>query len=286
MYKLLDTNLLRIPGTVFEIAPLAVKYGFEGISVPKEILLDKRKAEEAGDCIREYGLKWGLLQTPVDFFHEDIEGSVFEEALEMQKKWAEVGEKLGVKYAYNHVWPTSSKREFNENFEWHVDRLRRIQSIFKSHGIKYGLEFLGPKELRTQHKHTFVHTISGVLAIADAAGGESGFLFDTYHWYCGSGRLDDLYYAAKNCGRMVNLHLNDGVAGVAPDEQRDLIRAMPMSTGVIDSAMIYRTFKENGYQGPAMCEPMAPTTDRFAALPAEQSTIEVMETFKKLEMAN
>lgn len=44
-------------------------------------------------------------------------------------------------------------------------------------GIHYGFEFLGPKELRTRHQHPFVHTISGVLAIADAAGGKTGFLF-------------------------------------------------------------------------------------------------------------
>lgn len=283
MYKVLDTNLLRIPGTVQEIAPLAVKYGFQGIGIPKEILLDRLKAKEAGACARDYGLKWGLLQTPVDFFSEGVEDDEFKEALKVLDNWAETGEMLGAEYAYNHIWPTSSSRAFDENFEWHVKRLERLQPIFKNHGIKYGFEFLGPKELRVMNKHPFVHTISGVLAIADAAGGETGFLFDTYHWFCGSRRLDDLYFAAQNCHRMVNLHLNDGVAGLSPDEQRDLTRALPMTTGVIDSAMIYKVFKESGYQGPAMCEPMMPTTGRFAAAPAEQSIIEVAEAFKRVE---
>lgn len=95
--------------------------------------------------------------------------------------------------------------------------------------------------------------------------------------------LDDLYYAARNCHRMVNVHLNDGAAGKAPDEQRDMVREMPMTTGMIDSAMVYGLFKENGYQGPVMCEPMAPATDRFAKAPQEQSIAEVMEAFRRVE---
>lgn len=282
MYRTLDTNLLGIAGTVQEIAPLAAKYGFEGTGVPQEILLDRRKAEEAAACVRDHGLKWGLLHTPADYFHEGVDEDRFEQALETQREWADIGERIGVRYAYNHVWPSSAKREFAENFGWHVSRLERIQAVFADHGIQYGLEFLGPYELRNQHEHPFVHTISGVLAIADAAGGETGFLFDTYHWYCGSRRLDDLYYAAQNHHRMVNVHLNDGIAGRKPDEQRDLERAMPMTTGLIDAAMIYRLFEKNGYAGPVMCEPMRPTTDRLAKLPAERAVAEIAGAFQRV----
>lgn len=285
MYRTLDAHLLKIPGSIPELAPIAARCGFEGINVPEAILRDEHMAAEAKAAVEEYDLKWGLLPTPVDFFHEDIEGDVLEAALKTLETWATIGEKLGVKYSYNHIWPSNSKRDFAANFEWHVERLKKIQPIFAAHGITYGFEFLGPYELRVRHKHPFVHTISGVLAIADAAGGETGFMFDTYHWYCGSRRLDDLYYAAQNCHRMVNLHLNDGVAGKAPDEQRDLVRAMPMTTGIIDAALVYRLFQENGYQGPAMCEPMTPTTDRFATTPPEQSVAEVMDAFRRVDKA-
>ena len=183
MYQVLDVRLLKIPGTVEELAPLAREYGFDGLDVPEAILGDEKKAESAQAAMKENGLKWGLLPTPVDFFDETIDEKKFEEALEIQKRWAQLGEKIGVKYAYNHIWPSSS-REFDENFEWHVKRLEKLQEVFVNHGIQYGFEFLGPKELRVRHPHPFVHTISGVLSIADAAGGKTGFLFDTYHWYC------------------------------------------------------------------------------------------------------
>jgi sugar phosphate isomerase/epimerase len=283
MYKTLDAAMLGIPGTIQELAPLAVKYGFEGINLPKAALLDPRAADEAMACARDHGLKWGLLQTPADFFAEDLGDDAFEAALATLATWAAVGERLGVAYAYNHVWPSSASRPFAANFDWHVQRLARIQAVLGDHGIRYGLEFLGPYELRTAHQHAFVHTIAGVLAIADAAGGQAGFLFDVYHWYCGSRRLDDLYFAAQHTDRMVNLHLNDGLAGKAPDEQLDLTRALPMTNGVIDAAMIYRVFQQSGYQGPVMCEPMRPTTVRFATAPAEQSVAEVAEAFRRVE---
>lgn len=283
MYNTLDANLLKIAGAIPELAPLAAKHGLAGVNVPASILEDPKMAQDARTAAMDHGLTWGLLPTPVDFFSDKVDGRAFDEALVKLERWAAVGEKLGVRYSYNHVWPSNAARPFAENFEWHVERLRRLQPIFEDHGIRYGLEFLGVHELRVRHPHPFVHTISGVLAIADAAGGGTGFLFDTYHWYCGSRRLDDVYYAARNCRRMVNMHVNDAVAGRAPDEQRDSERAMPMETGVIDSAMIYRLFRDSGYEGPVMCEPMTPWTQRFAAMPAEAAVAEVAAAFERLD---
>lgn len=128
MYQVLDVRLLKIPGTVEELAPLAREYGFDGLDVPEAILGDEKKAESAQAAMMENGLKWGLLPTPVDFFDETIDEKKFEEALEIQKRWAQLGEKIGVKYAYNHIWPSSS-REFDENFEWHVKRLEKLQEV-------------------------------------------------------------------------------------------------------------------------------------------------------------
>ncbi|NLT73747.1 MAG: sugar phosphate isomerase/epimerase [Chloroflexi bacterium] len=283
MYKVLDANLLGIPGAVRELAPLAARYGFEGISLPAAALTDPRAAAEAAACARDYGLKWGLLATPVDFFHPSVEGPALEEGLRTLDRWAATGERLGVARAYNHVWPSSPDKPFAENMAWHVERLERVQAVLRDHGIHYGLEFLGPYELRARDSHSFVHTLAGVLAIADAAGGYTGFLFDTYHWYTGSRRLDDLYLAAARCDRMINVHLNDAVAGLAPDQQRDLIRAMPMTTGMIDAAMIYGLFRDWGYQGPVMCEPMRPTTYRYATMAAEDSIAEVAAAFARVE---
>lgn len=283
MYKTLDANLLNIPGSIKELAPIAKKYGFEGICVRPALLDNPAEALEAAKIVKDLDMKWGLLPTPADFFTETVEGEEFEDAVKKLADWAALGEKMGVKYSYNHIWPSSAKRAFAENFEWHVKRLERLQPIFKDHGIAYGFECLGPYELRIKGINPFVHTVAGVLSIADAAGGYAGFLFDTYHWHCGSRRMDDVYFAAQNCKRMVNFHVNDGIAGLEPDMQRDLVRQMPMTTGVIDSKTIYQRFKACGYEGPVMCEPMVPTTERFGRISPEESIKEVRDAFLRLE---
>ena len=45
--RVLDVRLLKIPGTVEELAPLAREYGFDGLDVPEAILGDEKKADSA-----------------------------------------------------------------------------------------------------------------------------------------------------------------------------------------------------------------------------------------------
>ncbi|MBR4866331.1 MAG: sugar phosphate isomerase/epimerase [Clostridia bacterium] len=282
MRKILDANLLGIKGELSELAPLAKANGFDAIGVPVGLLEDATAATEATKQIEGLGLSWGLLPTPTDFFSENVDEPAFEEALEKLKRWASLGEKMGITRSYNHVWP-ASHRPFEENFFWHVERLQKLQQVFKDHGIAYGFEALGPHELREMAPHPFVHTLAGVLAIADAAGGYTGFIFDTFHWYTGSRRPDDLYFALQNTHRLVNIHLNDGVAGRTPDQQKDLERALPMETGVIDSRSIYQLFEKSPYDGPCVLEPMMPTTTRFASIPADEAVVECRVAFDRLE---
>lgn len=44
MYQVLDVRLLKIPGTVEELAPLAREYGFDGLDVPEAILGGREKS--------------------------------------------------------------------------------------------------------------------------------------------------------------------------------------------------------------------------------------------------
>ncbi len=282
MKKILDANLLGIKGELSELAPLAKVNGFDAIGVPAGLLDNPTAAIEATKMIECLGLSWGLLPTPADFFAENVDENAFEEALETLKRWAALGEKMGITRSYNHIWP-ASHRPFEENFVWHVERLQKLQQVFQDHGIAYGFEALGPRELREMAPHPFVHTLAGVLAIADAAGGYTGFIFDTFHWYTGSRRPDDLYFALQNTHRLVNIHLNDGIAGRTPDEQKDLERALPMETGVIDSRSIYQLFERSPYTGPCVLEPMMPTTTRFAVTPAAEAIAECRAAFDRLE---
>jgi sugar phosphate isomerase/epimerase len=262
---------------------LVAKYGIGGIGgLTSKLLDDEKTAIETAKKVWGLSLKWSIMFTPVDFYAPSVDDSLFDSGIETLKRQCGVAEKIGVQYAYNHVWSSNADRPYEANFDWHVRRLKRVQKVFCDHGIFYGLEFLGPREVLHRFKHEFIHTITGAVALANAAGGKAGFLFDTYHWFCEGARMDDLYYALQHTDRMCGFHLHDGVAGRTPDEQKDLERAMPMTTGVIDSALLYRLFMQYGYTGPVVCEPIQPTSTLVQKWTAEECVKLFSEAYKRV----
>lgn len=285
MIKTLDPSMLNLPYDPRLLAPLCRQYGIPALSATHAVLEDERAAQETAAALRDNGLSWGLMPMPADFYSWELDDDAFQAALKTLERRAALAEKLGIRHAYNHVW-SSGPREFDENFEWHVRRVRAVSAILRDHGIRYGLEFLGPHELLSLQAHPFVHTLGGVLAIADAAGGYAGVAFDTFHWYCSSnGDPDVLLYMEQHIDRLVMLHLNDAVAGVPFDRQHDLERRLPMETGVIDTREILARFRKKESDALYMIEPFEPGRTHFHALAPEDAVREAAEVFARLEQA-
>lgn len=283
MIRTLDASMLNLPYSIAELAPLAAKHGIQALSATPDILDDESAAKEAAAIMRDNGLRWGLMPMTADFYFWDLDDEKFDHALKALTRRAKIAEKLGVTHAYNHVWPTGP-REFDENFDWHVKRVRAVSTILNDHGVRYGLEFLGPHELRTWQPHEFVHSLAGVLSIADAAGGVAGIAFDTFHWYCSAnGCSDDLLYMAQHTDRLVAVHLNDAVPGVPFDQQKDMQRRLPMETGVIDSRDILARFMAKPNDALYMIEPFEPGRTNFHAMSAETAVRTAAEIFARVE---
>ena len=283
MIRTLDASMLNLPYSIAELAPLAAKHGIQALSIPPAVIDDPAAAKEAAAIMQDNGLKWGLMPMTADFYFWDLTDDAFDEALKALAKRAAAAEKLDVTHAYNHVW-SASFREFDENFDWHVKRVRAVSTVLHDHGVHYGLEFLGPHELRSWQKHEFVHSLAGVLAIADAAGGKAGLAFDTFHWYCSTnGCPDDALWMAQHTDRLVAVHLNDAVAGVPYNEQKDMQRRLPMETGVIDSRSILARFKAQPNNALYMIEPFEPGRTLFHAMSAEEAVRTAAEIFAKVE---
>ncbi len=282
MIRTLDASMLNLPHSLRELAPLCRQYGIQAISATGEILDNEKAAAEAAAVMQENGLLWGLMPMPADFYHWELDDEQFEQALKVLERRAVIAEKLGVKHAYNHVW-SSSPRPFDENFEWHIRRVAAVSDILSAHGVQYGLEFLGPHELRGWQPYEFVHSLSGVLAIADAAGGKAGIAFDTFHWYTsGNGCMDDVLLMQQHPERLVALHINDAVAGVTYDKQQDMQRRLPMETGVIDSRDILRRFEATGSNALYMIEPFEPSRTLFNKMTADEAVRTAAEIFARL----
>lgn len=247
----------------------ASRHGFEGIEVPAGAFDTMNQAREAGYRLAGLGMRFGLIMAPCDMYK--VDDRTFAENLKVFAQWAQRAKTAGCSRAYNHIWPGSDERDYDRNFEWHLARLRAIYSVLKENGIRYGLEFMGAKTVRERFRYPFVHSLSGVLALADAVDKEIGFVFDTIHWYTSGSRMDDLYFAANNTDRIINLHLNDANPKYSREEQQDFERGLPMEHGVIDAVQVVKLLNRGGYSGPVIVEPMKPTTEQYERMPLDEA---------------
>jgi len=282
MYTAFDCSFYRTTDVIEEIVPLLKKYGIQGICVPVSLLEDRGRREIANNIVEQCGLRWSLMPTPVDFYAEDVNDVLFSKSLETLDLWCDAAKRLGVDRAYNHIHPGSNSRQYDENFEWYANRIGKVYDVFRRYDMKYGLEFVGPVTLQNTFRYPFISALSGALALADSVSGEIGILFDTFHWYCGSGNMDDVYYLAFHIERLLVVHINDGVIGKTRLEQDDGQRAMPMTAGLIDAKGICDIFNKRGYDGPVLCEPMNPAYKRFEKMSPEEVVSILAESYHRV----
>jgi len=262
-----------------ELVSLANKHGFEGIDLPTHEVTTISQAEQAAEEIKAAGLNWGLFSLPMDYLQGD--DTSFAEGLVRLEGILPTVKAAGCTRAYNHVWPGSNTMEFKENFKWHVERLKKLTDLLGRYNVRLGLEFIGPKTLRDSFKYPFIYSLVQVAELAEAVSPDLGLVIDCFHWYTSGGTLDDLRDSLT--GRhIVNVHVNDAVFGRTREEQLDLERAMPLSTGIIDAVGVVKILRALKYDGPVICEPFNPTIGRLKALPNEQAAGEVAERMKDL----
>lgn len=250
----------------------APRYEFEGIDFPTKNVRSVAEARELRRLIEDVGLRWGLFSLPCDFLRVDDER--FEQGLaelETMLPWVEAA---GCERAYNHVWPGSNERDWEENYAWHVERLARLNGRLLDAGVRLGIEFIGPKTLQDTFRFPFIRSASAAAALADSVGAGLGIVVDCFHWYTSGETLDQLREALAG-RRVVNVHVNDATAGRSRDEQLDLERRMPLETGLVDAPGILRLLDKWGYEGPVIAEPFNPHRARFAELPVEDVLAEV-----------
>ena len=247
----------------------AARNGFKGIEVPYGAFETPDAAKSAAKRMGDIGMRFGLIMAPCDMFK--IDDSSFNTALKKFGNWARLARIAGCTRAYNHIWPGSNEREYNRNFDWHIKRLSAIYQVLNDEGLRYGIEFMGPKTVRDNFKYEFIHSLMGVISLVNEVDPNIGFVFDTFHWYCSGSSLDDLYFAARNTGRIINIHLADPNPSFSREKQIDSIRALPKSDGIIDTVSILRLLDQNGYDGPVIIEPMNPTTELYSKMDLDEA---------------
>jgi sugar phosphate isomerase/epimerase len=151
-------------------------------------------------------------------------------------------------------------------------RLARIGEVIAPHGMRLGLEFLGPLYFRTRQQPgatapttSFVWTLRETLALSEASAPNVGVTLDAWHWHHSGGTAADI--RAADPSRIVHVHVSDARA-MPPEQVRDDMRLLP-GEGVIDLAGFFGALKSIGYRGgvaPETIGPRIPDT-----MPAEES---------------
>ncbi len=267
------------PPTIEALVGLATRNGYGGVDLPGHALLSTASADHARAVVNSAGLKWGLFWLPGQFLASD--DATFEQEMDRLIAIAPHVARAGGRATYQHVWPASDTLDYAVNFAHHVRRLRRMSDILWPLGIRVGLEFIGGTEKRRKSPFPFVYRLPETLELADAVGPGVGIALDAYHWWTSGGTLDDLRHI-PDVNRIVNVHLSDGVTGRPRDEQKDLERAMPGSTGLVDLTGFLGVLRERHYDGPVICEPFDPSRKRFTQTPADDVAQEVMNVMRPL----
>lgn len=275
MFKNLNLGAIGVKATLAESIDYARRFGFVGIdfSITEAVTL----AETIGmDGVRNlfedagvYPGSWGF---PVNYRQDE---AAWREGLMQLPKQAEFALELGCTRTATWILPASDERTFHDNFSFHVNRLRPAAQILADYGCRFGLEFIGPKTLRTPRKYNFVYTMDGMLALCAAIGtGNVGLLLDVWHLYTSHGTLDDARKLTRD--DVVTVHVNDAPAGIAIDEQLDNVRALPAETGVIDIKGFMEALRALGYDGPVTAEPFSQRLRELSPDAAIQETADAM----------
>ncbi|WP_276356969.1 sugar phosphate isomerase/epimerase family protein [Cohnella caldifontis] len=229
----------------------------------------------AAEMLDSRNLGLGSFGLPVEFRKDE---ATFQEQLKQLPDIADFAAKLGTARCCTWLYPATDEpvAEYTSRF---IRRLRECAKILEANGIRFGIEWVGPKTLRTL-KHDFIHTLPGVLELIGAIDVPNvGVLFDSFHWYTSGATRDDIL--ALKPEQIVLVHLNDAPDKPA-DEQIDDQRLLP-GEGIIDLRGMLSALQEIGYDSYLSVETFSDTLpllgSREAAVRTKRALDRVLEGF-------
>jgi sugar phosphate isomerase/epimerase len=263
MLKSLNTGAIGVKADLATAARMAKQYGFDGVHVSINEVAALGVAE-AKDALAQAGVVAAGFGLPVDCYGPEAK---FADALAGLPALCKVACDLGMNRTSTWMPSWHDAMDWDDNWAFMKDRMSRTAAVLADYGIRFGIEFLGPKTLYDGHKYVFIHSMADMLKLcAEIPSGNAGLLLDAFHWWTAGGTWEDL--AALRDAEIVDVHVNDAAKGVAPDKQIDNIRFLPGETGVIGIPRFLSTLAKIGYTGPVMVEPFSA---RVNAMPPDEA---------------
>lgn len=274
MYRALATGPIGVKVSFDEAARLAAAHGFEGLAVSMAEITELG-LDHVRRTLDQHKLIPALTGIPVNFRDDD---AAFEQDMAKLPVFARAMADLGCIRVATWLKPWHETLTYEENFAQLRARTAQICEVLGQYGLRYGLEYVGPKTMRAGKPNPFIYDQAGLFKLFEAVGAANlGILLDAFHWYTSGGDVKDLEQLTD--ALVVVVHVNDAAAGVARDEQIDNVRAMPGETGVIDIAAFMRALDRMAYTGPVMVEPFCAWV---RALPAEEAVAATARSLDKI----
>jgi len=267
---------LGVDADLQQAITLAAKYGFESVAPEAEFLQKLTDAESAElvHRLKELKLVWGAGSMPVNFRKDEAS---FQSSLRQLPAQAAALQRAGVTRIGTWISPSSADLTYVANFRMHANRLRECVRILNDHGLRFGMEYVGPKTLWASSRHSFIHTLAETKElIAEINEPHVGVILDSWHWYTAHETVETLKTLTN--ANIIACDLNDAPAGIPVDEQIDQRRELPCATGVIDLKAFLSALVEIQYDGPIRAEPFNSALNQLENEPAVAATSEAMKT--------
>jgi sugar phosphate isomerase/epimerase len=258
-----------------EAIALAHKYGFESVAPDVGFLrsISESQLSELRDELKTKNLAWGAAGLSVDFRGSQAS---FQNGLTNLAAEALALRRAGASRVGTWISPGHKTLTYRANFKQHTARLREIGKVLGDHGVRLGLEYVGPKTSWTAMRFPFIHTMGEMRELIAAIDLPNvGFVLDSWHWYTAHETGADLL--SLRGSEVICCDLNDAPAGIPTDEQKDLVRDLPCATGVIDVKTFLSALVKIGYDGPVRAEPFKAELRRVPADEAVSLTARAMK---------
>ncbi len=246
---------------------LAERHGFGGYDAALATLhdeIERHGAAAVRDLFRERGLRIGAWNLP--FMPYRVTETEWHDAIVQLPAQLGSVSAIGARRAGMWILSGSDERPFDDNFVFHVARFQPVARLLADHGIRLGLEFIGPETAQRAFRYPFIRSVAETVQLARAIGPNCGLLLDAWHWHAAGGTRSDLRGLTRDL--IVHVHIDDAPAGVPRAALVDNRRKLPCTTGVIDIDGFMQGLADANYDGPVTAEPFDPEID---ALPAEEA---------------
>jgi sugar phosphate isomerase/epimerase len=272
----LSCGALGIQANPRQAVDLAAKHGFDAIDADGKHLqgISDGELQDLLGYMRSKNIAWALAGLPVDFRGED---AAFRDGMSKFPAYAAGLQRSGVRRVTTWVMPRSETLTYRANFKQHATRLGEIARVLNGAGLRFGLEYIGPKTLWTVQRYPFSHTMAETRElIAEMGQPNVGIVLDSWHWYhAGDTSSDISNLQAKD---IVSVDMNDAPLNVPKDQMVDGKRELPASTGIIDIKSFVGALEKIGFDGPVRVEPF---NDAVRRMPPDEAAGAAMAALKK-----